>query len=68
MNSSCRALQQPRLLSRQISWGNPAISLPIHVASNGLPLGVQFVAKKGRENLLLKMGKLFEQNGKFRII
>ena len=48
--------------------GNPAISLPVHVASNGLPLGVQFVAKKGREDLLLKMGKLFEQNGKFRII
>ena len=48
--------------------GNPAISLPVHVASNGLPLGVQFVAKKGREDLLLKMGRLFEQNGKFRII
>lgn len=48
--------------------GNPTISLPVHVASNGLPLGVQFVAKKGREDLLLKMGKLFEQNGKFRII
>ena len=48
--------------------GTPAISLPVHVASNGLPLGVQFVAKKGREDLLLKMGKLFEQNGKFRII
>lgn len=48
--------------------GNPAISPPVHVASNGLPLGVQFVAKKGREDLLLKMGKLFEQNGKFRII
>lgn len=48
--------------------GNPAISLPVHVASNGLPLGVQFVAKKGREDLLLKMGNLFEQNGKFRII
>lgn len=48
--------------------GNPTISLPVHVASNGLPLGVQFVAKKVREDLLLKMGKLFEQNGKFRII
>ena len=48
--------------------GNPAISLPVHVASNGLPLGVQFVAKKGREDLLFKMVKLFEQNGKFRII
>ena len=46
--------------------GNP--SPPVHVASNGLPLGVQFVAEKGREDLLLKMGRLFEQNGKFRII
>ncbi|MBO0468095.1 amidase [Enterococcus plantarum] len=45
--------------------GQPAISLPTHVAETGLPLGIQFMASKGREDVLFQVGKLFEQEQKF---
>ncbi|WP_206911718.1 amidase [Enterococcus sp. DIV0840] len=45
--------------------GQPAISLPTHIAESGLPLGIQFMASKGREDLLFQVGKLFEQEQKF---
>lgn len=45
--------------------GQPAISLPTHVAESGLPLGIQFMASKGREDLLFHVGQLFEQEQKF---
>lgn len=48
--------------------GQPAISLPTYVGKNGLPLGVQFMARKGREDLLLQMGKLFEDNQQFKLL
>ena len=34
--------------------GQPAISLPTAVSEEGLPLGIQFMASKGREDLLFK--------------
>ncbi|GAF37183.1 6-aminohexanoate-cyclic-dimer hydrolase [Lentilactobacillus farraginis DSM 18382 = JCM 14108] len=46
--------------------GQPAISLPTYVGDNGLPLGVQLMAKKGREDLLLQIGRLFENAAKFK--
>ncbi|MEI5995113.1 amidase [Candidatus Enterococcus mansonii] len=45
--------------------GQPAISLPTHIAESGLPLGIQFMASKGREDILFQVGKLFEQEQKF---
>ncbi|WLV25272.1 amidase [Aciduricibacillus chroicocephali] len=42
--------------------GQPAISLPVHLTEAGLPLGVQLVAPKGREDLLLKISALAEQS------
>ncbi|WP_375179521.1 amidase [Enterococcus rotai] len=45
--------------------GQPAISLPTHVAASGLPLGIQFMASKGREDILFQVGKMFEQEQKF---
>ena len=40
--------------------GQPAISLPTAMTENGLPLGIQFTAARGREDLLFQIGKLFE--------
>lgn len=45
--------------------GQPAISLPTHIAENGLPLGIQFMASKGREDVLFQIGKLFEKEQQF---
>jgi amidase len=41
--------------------GQPAISLPLHMSSHGLPVGVQLVAAYGREDLLLRLGAELEQ-------
>lgn len=47
--------------------GQPAISLPTHIAENGLPLGIHFTAPKNREEWLLEIGLEFEQNGQFKL-
>ena len=43
--------------------GQPAISLPVHMTASDLPVGVQFMAPKGKEDWLLKIGALLEQSG-----
>jgi amidase len=45
--------------------GQTAITLPIHVAENGLPQGVQFMAQKGGEIALLQLAKQFEDEEQF---
>jgi amidase len=40
--------------------GQPAISLPTHVNSDGLPIGVQLVADYGREDLLIRIASQLE--------
>lgn len=40
--------------------GHPAISLPLHWTPDGLPVGVQLVARLGREDLLLRLASWFE--------
>ncbi|TMW73397.1 amidase family protein [Alteribacter natronophilus] len=42
--------------------GQPAISLPVSVNKSGLPLGIQLLAAKGREDLLLKTAGLIEKS------
>ena len=41
--------------------GQPAISLPLHVSTDGLPIGIQLAAAYGREDLLLQVGAQLEQ-------
>jgi amidase len=40
--------------------GQPAISLPVAISSDGLPIGVQLVAAYGREDLLLQVSAQLE--------
>jgi amidase len=42
--------------------GSPAISLPLGWTQAGLPVGVQFVAGFGREEMLLRLARLLEQD------
>lgn len=48
--------------------GEPAISLPTYVSKKGLPLGIQFEAAKGQDQLLLKIGKLFQDKNKLHFL
>jgi amidase len=41
--------------------GQPAISLPLARSAAGLPIGIQFAAPYGREDLLLALAAVFEQ-------
>lgn len=42
--------------------GQPAMSLPVYVSEQGLPLGVQVMANKGLEHQLLKLAYQMEQS------
>ena len=41
--------------------GHPAITLPLHLTPDGLPLGVQLAGRMGDEDSLLRLGAFLEQ-------
>ena len=41
--------------------GQPAISLPLHWNAQGLPIGIQLVARVGREEMLLQLAARLEE-------
>ena len=45
--------------------GSPALSLPIAWTDAGLPIGIQFVAQFGREDVLLPLARVLEQDCKW---
>lgn len=48
--------------------GQPAISLPLGKSDNGLPIGVQFQAARGREDLLFQVGYELERAEQFEML
>ena len=40
--------------------GLPAISLPLGIAANGMPLGAQFIGNRAREDLLIRLAAQLE--------
>ncbi|RYG73121.1 amidase [Lentibacillus lipolyticus] len=42
--------------------GQPAMSVPVHISDKGLPLGVQVIASKGREDKLLQLAYQLEES------
>jgi amidase len=45
--------------------GQPAISLPLHLSAEGLPVGVQLVAASGREDVLFRVAAQLEAEVKW---
>lgn len=41
--------------------GQPALSLPVGMSDNGMPIGMMFTAPLGGEDVLLRMGAQLEQ-------
>lgn len=50
----------PFTMLANLAW-NPAISVPAGLASDGLPVGLQIVARRHRDELVLRLARIFEE-------
>ncbi len=60
MRSSVRSLPYAAFTSPFNVTGQPAISLPVHRTSDGLPVAAQLAAAYGREDVLIQVGAQLE--------
>jgi amidase len=61
VNGAAREIEISQFTAQFNVSGQPAVSLPLHWAPGGLPLGVQLVADYGREDLLIRVSSQLEQ-------
>jgi aspartyl-tRNA(Asn)/glutamyl-tRNA(Gln) amidotransferase subunit A len=54
------ALAVPFTMAANLCW-NPAISLPCGLTSEGLPVGMQVMARRHRDDIVLRLARLFEE-------
>jgi aspartyl-tRNA(Asn)/glutamyl-tRNA(Gln) amidotransferase subunit A len=50
----------PMTMLANLCW-NPAISVPAGVSGDGLPIGLQIVGRRHRDDVVLRLARLFEQ-------
>lgn len=60
MRNSMRSIPYAAYTSMFNATGQPAISVPLHMTADGLPVGVQIVAAYGREDLLIQVAAQLE--------
>ena len=61
MGSPAKALQYVPFTQLANLAGTPAMSVPLYWTPDGLPLGVQFVARFGDEPRLLQLARQLEE-------
>lgn len=51
-----------------MSSGLPAVSVPVALSNQGLPIGLQFIGRAFRDQQLLTIAKWFEKQVQFPVI
>jgi Asp-tRNA(Asn)/Glu-tRNA(Gln) amidotransferase A subunit family amidase len=54
------ALSVPYTMAANLCW-NPAVSLPCGVTNDGLPIGMQVMGRRHRDDIVLRLARVFEQ-------
>jgi aspartyl-tRNA(Asn)/glutamyl-tRNA(Gln) amidotransferase subunit A len=54
------AMAVPFTMLANLCW-NPAISVPAGLTPEGLPIGLQIMARRHRDDIVLRLARIFEQ-------